>query len=290
VKGERGRAVFASAPKEFFYAFRLAVELEPLVVLDSSPFLLPLARLREEYEDYVLLLLDSKEARIFLVRSDLLEERERAHIDLMNKHKKGGWSQMRFSRLRQGAIHSFLSKIVEDLSHQDLGSARGLVIAGPGDAKQQLLELLPASLRGKVLGLLDVPLDAPAGEIVRRGDELARDKERSRAKLLGDRLREAALKGRLAAFGPSEVREALMEGRVDYLLISSGFSLPGMICKSCHQPSSDGKKCPACGGELAALRLEELYMLANRTGADVAMLEDDDFLEKIGHVGAILRY
>jgi len=290
VKGERGRVVFASEPQDFFSAFRLPLELQMLVVLDRSAFLLPLARLKEEYEDYILLHLDSKEARIFLIRSDLLEERERAHIDLMNKHKKGGWSQMRFSRLRKGAIHSFLSQVMKDLLHQDLISARGLVLAGPGEAKQQLLEMLPASLKGIVLGILDVPMDAPPKEMIKRGDELAREEERSRAKLLADRFREAALKGRPAAFGPSDVSKALQEGRVDYLLISGGFSLPGMICKSCHHPYSDGKTCPACGGELAALRLEELYMLANRTGAEVAIVEDDEFLEKIGYVGAILRY
>jgi peptide chain release factor subunit 1 len=290
VKGERGRLVFASEPLGFFSAFRLPVELQPLVVLGRSPFLLPLARLREDYEDYLLLLLDSKEARIFLVRSDLLEEIERARIDLMNKHKKGGWSQMRFSRLRQGAIHSFLSQVVEDLSHQDLASARGLVLAGPGEAKRQLLEMLPASLKGKVLGILDLPMGAQPKEMVRRGDELAREEEMNRAKLLAARLREAALKGGPAAFGPPEVRMALEEGRVDYLLVSGGFNLPGMICNSCHHPSSDGKACPACGGELAALRLEELYILARRTGARVVLVEDDDFLEKIGYVGAILRY
>jgi len=146
LKGERGRAVFASSRQGFFSAFRLALNLQPIVVLDRSPFLLPLAKLREDYEGDLLLLLDSREARIFPVRSDLLTELERTHIGPMNKHKKGGRSQMRFSRLRQGEIHSFLSLVVEDLSRQDLASVRGLVLAGPGDAKHQLLKMLPSSL------------------------------------------------------------------------------------------------------------------------------------------------
>jgi peptide chain release factor subunit 1 len=290
LKGERGRAVFASAPLGFFSAFRLALDLQPIVVIDRSPFLLPLAKLREDYEDYLLLLLDSREARLFLARSDLLAELERTKIDLMNKHKKGGWSQMRFSRIRQGEIRSFLSKVVEDLSRQDLASVRGLVLAGPGDAKNQLLQMLPSSLKGIMLGVLDAAMDAPLKEMVERGDELAGEKEVSRSKLLARRLKDAALKGGAAAFSPLEVRKALEEGRVGYLLVSSGFSLPGMICKSCHHPSLPGKTCPDCGGELAALQLEELYMLASRTGAELVLVEDDDFLEKIGHVGAILRY
>ena len=94
----------ASAQSGFLHVYRVGVELEPLVVWDSSPFLLPLARLRKDYEDYGLLLIASQEYRLFLVRSKVAVEKEKRSIDLMNKHKKGGWSQMRFNRLRRGAI------------------------------------------------------------------------------------------------------------------------------------------------------------------------------------------
>jgi peptide chain release factor subunit 1 len=68
IEGERGRVIFASATADFVQVYRLSVEPETLVVYDSSPFLLPLAKLKEEYEDYGLLLIDSQEARLFLVR------------------------------------------------------------------------------------------------------------------------------------------------------------------------------------------------------------------------------
>ena len=51
LKSERGRVIFASATAGFLQVYRLSVELETLVVWDSSPFLIPLARLKEEYED-----------------------------------------------------------------------------------------------------------------------------------------------------------------------------------------------------------------------------------------------
>ena len=61
-KGERLRAILACSPESFLHVYRMGLEAEPLVVLDTSPFLLPLARLRDDYEDYGLLLLDSQEA------------------------------------------------------------------------------------------------------------------------------------------------------------------------------------------------------------------------------------
>jgi peptide chain release factor subunit 1 len=41
---------------------------------------------------------------------------------------------------------------------------------------------------------------------------------------------------------------------------------------------------------MQALSLEELYQQAERTGAEVVLVEDDAFLESIGGIGAMLRY
>lgn len=291
VKGERGRVIFASAPDGFLQIYRVSVEPEPLVVWDSSPFLLPLAKLREEYQDYGLLLIDSQEARLFLVKSDLLEENEKASIDLMNKHKKGGWSQMRYNRLRRGQIHSFFTQLIEDLQkNEDLSRMRGLVVAGPGEAKGQLIEMMPSALKDKVLGTVDTSMEASSKDLARQGKDRADEDERSREKVLAEKLKEAVLRGHPAAYGLTEVRNALKEGRVDCLLITKGFALPGMICKSCYHIDSDGEKCPTCGSETAALSLENLYELAENMGTEVVLIEDDAFLESIGNLGAILRY
>ncbi len=287
-KGERSRIIFASAPQGFWRVFHVGVELEPLVVWDSSPFLLPLARLKKEYQDYGLLLVDSQEARLFLIRSDVIVEKKRASIDLMNKHKKGGWSQMRFNRLRRGAIKAFLAQVATDLQSIDPREIKGLVLAGPGEAKGQLLEMLPASWKDLVLGSLDVSMQTASGDLVRLGGELSRG-ERSREKELAEKLKEAVLRGDPAAYGPSEVRTALLAGRVNYLLILNHFALPQMICKKCHF-HGQGETCPACGSQMQALSLEELYGLAEKTGAEVVLVQDDAFLESVGGLGAILRY
>ncbi|HWQ18960.1 MAG TPA: Vms1/Ankzf1 family peptidyl-tRNA hydrolase, partial [Methanotrichaceae archaeon] len=291
VKGERGRIIFASAHSGFMQIYRLSVEPETLVVLDSSPFILPLAKLREEFQDYGLLLIDSQEARLFLVKSDLLEENEKASIDLMNKHKKGGWSQMRYNRLRRGQIHSFFTQLIDDLQkNEDLTRMRGLVVAGPGEAKGQLIEMMPPALKDKVIGTVDTSMEAASRDLARQGKDRAHEDERSREKVLAEKLKEAVLRGHPAAYGLSEVGTALKEGRVNCLLITKGFALPGMICKSCHHIDSEIEKCPTCGSEAAALSLESLYELAENMGTDVVLVEDDAFLESIGNLGAILRY
>jgi peptide chain release factor subunit 1 len=214
-KGEKGRVIFASAIRDFLQVFRVSVSLEPLVVLDSSPFLLPLARLKSDYQDYALLLIDSQEARLFLVRSDILEEKKKASIDLMNKHKKGGWSQMRYNRLRSGAIKSFLTAVVEDLQGRlDLAEIKGLVVAGPAEAKGQLAEMLPHDWKDKLLGVIDISMQTPDGDLVKLGSRISRS-ERSLQLHLAERLKEAVLKGQPSAYGLAEVGSALEEGRVN---------------------------------------------------------------------------
>jgi peptide chain release factor subunit 1 len=291
VKGERGRMIFASAPQGFLEAYRVSVELEPLVVWGRSPFLLPLARLKGDHEDYGLLLLDSQEARLFLINSGTIEEIDKAKIDLMNKHKKGGWSQMRYNRLRKGAIKSFFSQLIDDLQdNEDMLRVRGLVVAGPGEAKGQFIEMLPFALKAKVLGSIDLHMETPAGYLLNLGEEVSRSDIEADSRALSERLKEAVLRGEPAAYGLADVKKALEEGKVNNLLISEGFALPGMICISCHNVHKEGELCPTCGGEMAALRLEELYEMAERTGAEVVLVEDDEFLESVGHVGALLRY
>ncbi|HWQ18944.1 MAG TPA: Vms1/Ankzf1 family peptidyl-tRNA hydrolase, partial [Methanotrichaceae archaeon] len=273
-------------------AYRLGVEQDPLVVLDRSPFLLPLARLRNDYEDYGLLMVDSREARLYLIRSDILEEKSHSSIDLMNKHKKGGMCQMRFNRLRAGAIKSFLSSVADDLSSSaDLASLRGLIVAGPGEAKSMLLEEMPESLRRRVMDLVDIPMDIDRRELVKIGDGISREEDRNAASAALEGLKSAVLKGRLSACGPKEAHQALEDGRVSLLVIKNDFAMPAMVCHSCQiVPEIQHQSCPSCGGHLSQENVaEELLRLAQRTGAEVVLADHDQFLESIGGVGAILR-
>ena len=293
-KGERSRVILASSPESFLHVYRMSLEAEPLVVLDTSPFLLPMARLRDDYEDYGILLLDSQEAKMFVIRSRIMEEASRSSIDLMNKHKKGGWSQMRFDRLRKGAIKSFLTQVAEDLANLDnLQRMRGLVLAGPGEAKSQLKELLPPQVRDRVLGLLDVPMGTVPSELVKMGDQVALVHERSLSIKRAKELKANVLKGQLSSYGTDPVRYALIDGRVNTLVMLSNYVLPGWICEKCQHFQVGGRPevCPQCGGRTSQVNvLEELYQLAQRTGAEVEFVEEDEFLQSIGGVGAILRY
>ncbi len=295
VPGERGRVVFASAPSSFFVAYRIGVEPRRKLVLDNSPFILPLMEMMDEYEDYCIILMDSDEAHVFSVRSKALKQVGSSSIDLMNRHKKGGMSQKRFNRLRRGAIDAFISGIVEDLAGlEGLKEMRGLVVAGPGSEKKKLVDALPKHLQDMVIGLVDVSIEVPRDQLLARGEEIASAHEREGEARAIEELRRAIFKDELAAVGASQVRDALVSGRVDTLLIARDLSMPGWICESCKhiQTGTDRpSSCPDCGGTTSGADIvNELMELAERTDAEVEVVTDSDFLGSIGGLAAVLRY
>jgi peptide chain release factor subunit 1 len=295
VEGEKGLVVFASRCSGFLREYRISVEPERKMVLDTSPFLLPLARLKDEYEDYGLLLMDSREARLMVVRSSILEKEGSSSIDLMNRHKKGGMSQMRFNRLRRGAIKSFVLEVVEDLRNmEDLKNFRGLVIAGPGEAKKLLVDELPLDISELIIGSLDVDMDTPSDELISLSDEMAAQDERREEQDLVKSLEAAVMKNEPAAYGEVEIKESLEQGRVGVLLILKGTTIPGWICERCQNlnaRTTPPENCPVCEGPTSQVEfVEELYELAQRSGAEVEFVEESPFLESIGGIGALLRY
>ncbi|QLC48961.1 hypothetical protein HWN40_01075 [Methanolobus zinderi] len=295
ISGEKGRIIFASSPESFLQVYRLAVEPERSLVLDTSPYLLPLARLRADYEDYGMLLVDSQEARFVCIRSDLAEEREHLSTDLMNKHKKGGWSQMRFNRQRKEAMKSFFTEVagnVEDTCGKL--KTKGLVLAGPGNAKQQLQEMLPEEVRNSILDVIDVPMDIPKDELIESGNSVLQEEELAESNRWAKKFKSEILKGGLAVAGVKNVGQALEQARVNVLLMRRASSVPGWICERCQNLQANATppvECDRCGGPTSKVNiLEEFYELAQRTGADVEFVEEDDFPDQDYVVGALLRY
>ncbi|MFO8051147.1 MAG: Vms1/Ankzf1 family peptidyl-tRNA hydrolase [Thermoplasmatota archaeon] len=295
IPGEKGRIIFASSSVGLLHVYRISVEPERTFVLDTSPFLLPLAKLRDDYVDYALLLMDSQQAKLFMIRSNIMEMEDSDSMDLMNRHKKGGMSQMRFNRLRRGAINAFVSEIIEDLEElEELKDSRGVVIAGPGEAKKNLLESLPQYLREQVIGIEDTSIDISMGDLLEIGERFAEKDERDKEKVLVDQLRSSIMKGEPAAYGVPRVKTALINGRVSVLLLLDDTSIPGWICERCQsitERSTPPEKCPNCGGPTSEVDVvEELYELAERTGAGTEFVKESPFLESLGGIGAILRY
>ena len=296
--GEKGRVIFASGKAGFLEVHRIPLSVEPMVVLDTSPYIKPLALLRDDYYDYGIVLLDSHQLRLVKVTAGAISGEKTNSAEIMNKHKKGGQSQMRFQRLRKGAMQHFLTHAVADAKETFYDDKsrywRGIIIAGPGKAKKDFLKLLPQDMAADVICMLDMDFETADRELVISTQKAALEDERKRGHIHVQRFKSAVLKGEGAAFGVQEVAKAVSGGRASVLILQRGLSLPGFICESCQSlygTVEKGMECPRCSGPLSRVDLiEEILEFAERTGAEVEFTKAEIFLEEMGGVGALLRF
>ena len=280
-------AVFASHKNNFLKSISLPVEIDNLLVVDSSPYIRPLARIQDEWESFTLILLSSNYAKIFSVSFGDVEQQKSLSKDIINRHKKGGCSQARFQRLRKGAIHAFLTEVEEVL--EKIADKR-IVLAGPGQAKIQFQDMLPKHLSERIVDVIDISIDDEK-ELLKESIRLISEKEQQESHEAVQQLKEEILKDGLAVYGTEETLQAVKNGQVELLIVEKDYKIKGWICEHC-QIVKDGsvKECPYCGNSISEVDvIEEILEFAERTDAKIEFTDGEEIAD-LGHIGAILRY
>jgi peptide chain release factor subunit 1 len=280
-------AIFASHKHGFKKSLSLPVKIENLLIVDSSPYLRPLARIHDEWESFTLVLVSSNFAKIFEISMGKIEDTKQLSKDIMNKHKKGGMSQARFNRLRRGAIQSFLTEVVEELQKR---SDERIVIAGPGTAKNQFVELLSKELKDRIVDVLDIDID-DENKLMKQSIHLISEREKRQSHEAVQHLKQEILKDGLAVYGIEDTLKAVKNGQVELLIIEKDYKPRGWICENC-QMVGEGiqKNCPYCSKETSEVDvLEEILEFAERTDAEIEFTSNEE-IRDLGHIGGILRF
>jgi len=280
-------AIFSSHKHDFLKFITLSMPVKNSLIVDSSPYLRPLARVQDEWESFTLLLISSNYAKIFSISLGKIEHEKKLSADIMNKHKKGGWSQARFNRLRKGAIHAFFLEVVEAL--EKIADER-IILAGPGQAKHQFKNMLSKNLKDNIVEIIDISIDDEK-ELMKESINLISELEERKSKGAVQQLKEEILKEGLAVYGVNDTLTAAKNGQVELLIIEKDYKLHGWICENC-QLVKEGKtqKCPYCGGQVSEVDvLEEILEFAERTDAEIEFTDDKE-ISNLGHIGAILRF
>lgn len=291
--GQKGLAIFASNEHDLFISYKLGVPVEDLLVVDTSPYIRPLARLREDSETFGLVIVDNHRARIYLVSSGKIEEKETLARDIMKKHNKGGMSQARFQRLRVGAIEHFLKEVAEGMVKLfSKDKVVKIVIAGNGHAKIMLKDILPYELKNEILDLIDVDFDEADSHLISKAEEIVIKDEKETVSNNVARLNEEILKDSLAVSGMRETIDAVKNGRLELLLVSKGYKQRGWICEKCQLVDSDmTDKCPNCNGKVSEVDvIEEIIEFAERTGTKIEFVDNNQILKELGGFGGLLRF
>ena len=280
-------AIFASHKHNFFRYISLSIKIKNQLIVDSSPYIRPLARIQDEWESFTLLLLSSNYAKIYSVSTGEIENTKQLTADIINKHKKGGMSQARFNRLRKGAINTFLSEVVEALKEK---ADKRIIIAGPGPVKNQFIKILPKEMKDRIVDIIDINIDDEK-KLLKKSIYLISEKEQRKSQEAVQQLKEEILKDGLAVYGIEETLNAVKNGQVELLIIQKDYKLLGWICENCQIVGEGIKKlCTNCGKQTSKVDvLEEILEFAERTDAEIEF-SDDEEIRDLGHIGAILRY
>jgi peptide chain release factor subunit 1 len=284
---------------------------------DQTFVLDPLEEMIREREVYGLIILDARDANIGLLVGKTI--RPLKHIDstVPSKTVKGGMSQHRYDRLREDAIHDFLTKVgdtANELLMKDDLHLKGIIIGGPGPVKERFAKgkYINYQLLKKLLGVKDIGYTGDFGfqEIVERSEDLLKESAIAHEKEVLGKFFILLQKDGLVTYGIEEVKRALENGTVDTLLISEEFDWVrvNFECQCGEQVKKDiprkqvkkDIKCPKCSGWMKPDKSEMLELtdvleeMARSTGATVEHISNETRegvqFKELGGVGAILRF
>src|ERR1051325_3915618 len=292
----QGLAIFScSKAKDWFEVgqFDAPFERNRLFVSDR-PHLYPLARLIDQYRRYAVVLADTNRAQIFVFAAGRAMEREEVE-NVKTKHTKiGGWSQSRYQRHEQNYHLQHAKEVVDMLERivREEGIEQIILAGDEATVIPLLREQMPKPLEEKVIDALSLGINTPQHELLdesltafRRFDSLTdmQKVERLLNEYRADDLGVAGVPETLAALSNGQVEEMLIAAKAEAIQFEEE-----EVKKVLELYQTDERLPETLNQRTVA---DELVRRANvLSSAKVTFIEDSTRLERVGGVGALLRY
>ncbi len=206
-------------------------------------FIEPLEHMIEEHETYGLAVIDRKEATIATLKGKKVTILNHLTSGVPGKHKAGGQSQRRFDRVIDLAAHEFKKRIGDHMNEDFLAleELKGVIIGGPGFTKEEFVkgDYLNYEIKDKIIATVDTSYTGEFGirEVIDKSADILNDLDVMHEKKIVQRFLKELIKEKgLASYGENEVRNSLIMGAVDTLLLSEDLVAIHKVLK-----------CPACG-------------------------------------------
>lgn len=291
----RGLVVFASTERQLWVAIPTPRPFENHLVVRRVPYLMPLARMADDFASALLCQVDSRSARVLeFVHGGLAGQSVVDSPEVPGRHQQGGWSQMRYQRhvdwLREKHVREagdVFVRLADRLPHAQL------FISGPHEPVTWLRAMLPKRVLVREPTTLGIDSTCELPGVVRAVLEGIEKRERNLERENVSLTLQEALSGGLAASGPGEVAIAANRGAILELLIHDDVPVSGWRCE-CSLLLGAGlspKQCPGCDRGTVPCDLgERLVEKVYAAGGAVEVVREDSRLRDIGGVAARLRF
>ncbi|MEW4567956.1 hypothetical protein AB1L88_08825 [Tautonia sp. JC769] len=288
--GTRGLAAFSAPGRGLFHVVHLNFPVENKLVLDEDPFILPLLERWFGDPSYLVALVDSHELHLFEAHSGHAE-----HVTGLNKEvpteiqrdKPRFTYKKRFldawhERQQQLTNDQFLKGAAEAISdHYRGGAFTGLILLGQAPTTSAIRRLLHKEADAAVV-LEHAQAMRPEPKVKDVEDDVARAMDQWRAAERGrllDELEQRWERNHLVANGPTEVLDALQQGRAVEVIFGPDRTMPGARCLSCgYRFGAPTAECVYCNGRTISVNAvqEILRMAIRQRMARVHLLDRPD--------------
>lgn len=298
----RSLAIFSCKPENFFRAYQFNVPIKSRLRISSSPHLKPLMNILDFYGGYGVALIDRQGARFFAFHLGELLAQEGLMGSEIHHTKRGGASSLPG---RQGGVAGrtnhedmLIEKNMKEIAEFSAkffaqNKVRRIILGGTDDNLSLFRNHLPKTWQSLVIGTLPLQMTASVNDIMERALEIGKKAEQAHEQKLVDQALSGAARQQGGVSHLDPTLKAVHDGRVQTLLVRDGFRAPGYQCKGCGYLTGKAMAtCPFCGNAFAQIKdaVEMAVRFVLQQGGDVEILQSvlDD--EKLGGVGAVLRY
>jgi peptide chain release factor subunit 1 len=294
----RGLAFFACSADGFFEVVESPLSTSNDIVINHTPHVRPLESILQAYERFAVVLVDRQRARLFRFEVGELTE----HTEVFDAVPRGGDQA---GHPAQGSRGTHVERHSEEIAHRHLKHAAEVtfnelqerpvdhvILGGPREVAVELEGLLHPWVRERVVDRLVIPATAGPDEVRQAALAVEEAVTRRHGAALVDRLREAIGTGGAGVAGLEATLAALVERRVDLLLVSDGYATEGWRCRSCRYLGPRGRRCPVCANAMDLVDdvVEEAVEEALANKCRVQIVRENADLDVLGRIGAMLRF
>jgi peptide chain release factor subunit 1 len=293
VQGARGLAIFSSVATGALETVSLPWPVEPMAVVDTVPWLEPLAAMVTR-ERWGVAVVSRRAARLFRGGPHSLVEFSTVDDEVHRRHAQGGRSQSRFQRAIEQQVAEHVRHTAQRLLRAHRSHPFGHVVVVASHELWPLVQAsLDADLRALVAGHVAIDLEhAPPEQIAQAVAPIIEQVESRREQELLERLEEALATGGPAVAGLDEVLAVLEQQRVEVLVVAAGANLTAGLCPRCRRLSTLGDgRCRLDRAVLGRVNaIEHALELAARQSAEIAVLTESPTLQQYGSIAALLHW
>lgn len=296
-----GLALFCGKGGGFFRAYRSPVAFRNRVRLSARPYVKPLAHLLDHYAHFGVIVIDRVSGRFYEYHLGELQASDDYAGEEVRRVKDGAGSSAVGRRGGGGGGGKHEDEVGARNMRECAAAAnrffaerpiRRLFLGGTNENVAQFRELLPRQLLSCLAGSFPVDIEAGEPEVRQRALNMLREVNAEREAQLVDRMLTLNAQGANAVTGLDDTLQAISDKRVETLIISDGYRVPGYVQESSGFLVANIARSPLAESELSEVAdvVESAVAQTVAQGGHVEVIAENPYLEDAGRIGAILRY